>query len=160
MDDICIQTHSLLFRIVVHFPMCYSKNVIKTFYLFKIHNFLTKQKVVSHKFFFFQAFDYTNRMINLLCPLELSPRRTGGRRIDEYENASNSISNSVAESDSIDAESGFEDQVEYSLTSLSLDQNLCPLLNPKMVSNLFSWVRSSKIVNDCSIFGKLCSQIQ
>jgi hypothetical protein len=49
-------------------------------------------------------------MINLLCPLELSPRRAGGRRIDEYENASNSISNSVAESDSIDAESGFEDQ--------------------------------------------------
>ena len=49
-------------------------------------------------------------MINLLCPLELSPRRTGGRRIDDYENASNSISNSVAESDSIDAESGFEDQ--------------------------------------------------
>jgi len=52
-------------------------------------------------------------MINLLCPLELSPRRTGGRRIDDYENASNSISNSVAESDSIDAESGFEDQVKY-----------------------------------------------
>ena len=49
-------------------------------------------------------------MINLLCPLDLSPRRAGGRRIDEYENASNSISNSVAESDSIDAESGFEDQ--------------------------------------------------
>lgn len=56
-----------------------------------------------------QAFDYTNRMISLLCPLELSPKRSG-RRIDEYENASNSISNSVAESDSIDAESGFEDQ--------------------------------------------------
>ncbi len=54
-------------------------------------------------------------MINLLCPLELSPRRTGGRRIDDYENASNSISNSVAESDSIDAESGFEDQVQTSL---------------------------------------------
>jgi hypothetical protein len=53
-------------------------------------------------------------MINLLCPLELSPRRTGGRRIDDYENASNSISNSVAESDSIDAESGFEDQVSRS----------------------------------------------
>jgi myotubularin-related protein 5/13 len=49
-------------------------------------------------------------MINLLCPLELNPRRTGHRRIDDYENASNSISNSVAESDSIDAESGFEDQ--------------------------------------------------
>jgi len=49
-------------------------------------------------------------MIYLLCPLELSPKRTVGRRVDDYENASNSISNSVAESDSIDAESGFEDQ--------------------------------------------------
>lgn len=42
--------------------------------------------------------------------MELNPRRTVGRRIDDFENASNSISNSVAESDSVDAESGFEDQ--------------------------------------------------
>ena len=38
------------------------------------------------------------------------PRSKSGRKFhDDYENASNSISNSVAESDSIDAESGFED---------------------------------------------------
>ena len=54
-------------------------------------------------------FDYTNRMIYLLCPMELHPKRSG-RRIDEFEAASNSISNSVADTDSIDAESGFEDQ--------------------------------------------------
>ena len=57
-----------------------------------------------------QMFDYTNRMIYLLCPMDLNPKRPAGRKIDEFEAASNSISNSVAESDSIDAESGFEDQ--------------------------------------------------
>ena len=45
-------------------------------------------------------FDYTNRMIYLLCPMELNPKRSG-RKLDEFEAASNSISNSVAESDSI-----------------------------------------------------------
>lgn len=66
--------------------------------------------MAEEKTVYTQAFEYTNRMIYLLCPLELNSRRVGGRRIDEYENASNSISNSVAESDSVDAESGFEDQ--------------------------------------------------
>ena len=56
-----------------------------------------------------QVFDYTNRMICLLCPMDTTSKKSG-RRFDEYEAASNSISNSVAESDSIDAESGFEDQ--------------------------------------------------
>ncbi len=62
-----------------------------------------------------QVFDYTNRMICLLCPMDSVTSRKAPhhhrRAYDEYENAaSNSISNSVAESDSIDAESGFEDQ--------------------------------------------------
>lgn len=57
-----------------------------------------------------QVFDYTNRMICLLCPLELNPKKSGRKKFDEYEATSNSISTSVAESDSIDAESGFEDQ--------------------------------------------------
>lgn len=59
-----------------------------------------------------QVFDYTNRMICLLCPLDLNnTKKQKSRYHDEYEGAaSNSISNSVAESDSIDAESGFEDQ--------------------------------------------------
>ena len=50
-------------------------------------------------------------MICLLCPMELNPPRSkSGRRFhDDYDYVSNSISNSVAESDSIDAESGFED---------------------------------------------------
>ena len=56
-----------------------------------------------------QIFDYTNRMIYLLCRMELNPKKSG-RKIDEFEAASNSVSNSMAESDSIDAESGFEDQ--------------------------------------------------
>merc|ERR1739836_17961 len=66
-----------------------------------------EQTVYSH------VFDYTNRMICLLCPMELNASKKSGKKVhgDEYEMAaSNSISNSVAESDSIDAESGFEDQ--------------------------------------------------
>ncbi len=59
-----------------------------------------------------EVFVYINYMIYLLCPLDLgasSGRR--GRRGEDFEAAaSNSVSNSMAESDSIDAESGFEDQ--------------------------------------------------
>jgi myotubularin-related protein 5/13 len=59
-----------------------------------------------------QALVYIHNMIYLLCPLDMvggSPKKS--RRYDDFENAaSNSISNSMAESDSIDAESGFEDQ--------------------------------------------------
>ncbi|XP_040568639.1 myotubularin-related protein 13 [Lepeophtheirus salmonis] len=60
-----------------------------------------------------QVFDYTNRMICLLCPLDGNLNHRHNRRSrynEEFENHSNSITNSVAESDSIDAESGFEDQ--------------------------------------------------
>ena len=59
-----------------------------------------------------QAFVYIHNMIYLLCPLDMvgtgSPRR---RKYDDFENAaSNSISNSMAETDSLDGESGFEEQ--------------------------------------------------
>ncbi|QQP48749.1 Uncharacterized protein FKW44_009166, partial [Caligus rogercresseyi] len=62
-----------------------------------------------------QVFDYSNRMICLLCPLDgnnLHHRHNRRSRYhDEFvEHHSHSITNSVAESDSIDAESGFEDQ--------------------------------------------------
>lgn len=61
-----------------------------------------------------QAVIYVNYMISVLCPLEAASapagRKQGRRYNDDYENASNSISNSVAESDSIDRESGFEEQ--------------------------------------------------
>jgi len=57
-------------------------------------------------------FVYVNYLVYLLCPLDMAATAAKrSRRIgDEYENASNSISNSMAESDSVDAESGFEDQ--------------------------------------------------
>jgi myotubularin-related protein 5/13 len=62
---------------------------------------------------FSQSFAYVQHMMCMLCPLDqaTSKRGGGGKRFgDDYENTSNSISNSMAESDSIDAESGFEDQ--------------------------------------------------
>ncbi|XP_041970120.1 myotubularin-related protein 13 isoform X2 [Aricia agestis] len=52
-----------------------------------------------------QAIHYANRMVYLLLPLEGAGRRDA--RDDDR--ASNSITNSVAESDSADAESGFEE---------------------------------------------------
>jgi myotubularin-related protein 5/13 len=73
-------------------------------------------------------------MIYLLCPLELNPRRTVGRRIDDFENASNSISNSVAESDSVDAESGFEDQEIPDHGQVRLFSNCFFLVHVKTVS--------------------------
>ncbi len=59
------------------------------------------------------VFVYINYMIYLLCPLDMAVggARKGKRAGDDYEAAaSNSVSNSMAESDSVDAESGFEDQ--------------------------------------------------
>lgn len=56
-----------------------------------------------------QAIHYANRMVYLLVPLDVG-HKSGGRDIYDDERASNSIANSVAESDSADAESGFEDQ--------------------------------------------------
>ena len=69
----------------------------------------SKLAEAEEKVVFSHIFDYTNRMINLLCPMEVSK---ANRRIGDAHDmsASNSIANSVAESDSIDAESGFEDQ--------------------------------------------------
>ncbi|RVE52555.1 hypothetical protein evm_002949 [Chilo suppressalis] len=55
-----------------------------------------------------QAIHYANRMVYLLLPLEGAGRRADVRG-DEADRASNSITNSVAESDSADAESGFEE---------------------------------------------------
>ncbi|XP_050355380.1 myotubularin-related protein 13 [Nymphalis io] len=55
-----------------------------------------------------QAIHYANRMVYLLLPLEGAGRRADVRG-DDADRASNSITNSVAESDSADAESGFEE---------------------------------------------------
>ncbi|KAJ8728742.1 hypothetical protein PYW07_006438 [Mythimna separata] len=55
-----------------------------------------------------QAIHYANRMVYLLLPLEGAGRRADVRG-DDADRASNSITNSVAESDSVDAESGFEE---------------------------------------------------
>ncbi|KAM3965988.1 LOW QUALITY PROTEIN: SET domain binding factor [Aphomia sociella] len=55
-----------------------------------------------------QAIHYANRMVYLLLPLEGAGRRAETRG-DDADRASNSITNSVAESDSADAESGFEE---------------------------------------------------
>ncbi|XP_049878278.1 myotubularin-related protein 13 [Pectinophora gossypiella] len=55
-----------------------------------------------------QAIHYANRMVYLLLPLESAGRRADTRGGDD-DRASNSITNSVAESDSADAESGFEE---------------------------------------------------
>ncbi|KAK9886900.1 hypothetical protein WA026_019158 [Henosepilachna vigintioctopunctata] len=56
-----------------------------------------------------QAIYYANRMIYLLIPLDIASKHHKPDCFDE-ERASNSMANSVAESDSVDAESGFEDQ--------------------------------------------------
>jgi myotubularin-related protein 5/13 len=61
-----------------------------------------------------QAIHYTTRMVCLLIPMDYRPERasgTGNRTLTDHTSdlVSNSISNSVAESDSIDAESGFDD---------------------------------------------------
>ncbi len=61
-----------------------------------------------------EVFVYVNYLIYLLCPLDLGTAagRRAKRMGEDFEAAaSNSISNSMAESDSVDAESGFEDQV-------------------------------------------------
>ncbi|CAG9571879.1 unnamed protein product [Danaus chrysippus] len=52
-----------------------------------------------------QAIHYANRMVYLLLPLE----GAGRRDVRDDDRNSNSITNSVAESDSADAESGFEE---------------------------------------------------
>ncbi|XP_044747784.1 myotubularin-related protein 13 isoform X1 [Coccinella septempunctata] len=56
-----------------------------------------------------QAIHYANRMVYLLIPLDVASKHHKPDYMDE-ERTSNSITNSVAESDSVDAESGFEDQ--------------------------------------------------
>jgi myotubularin-related protein 5/13 len=56
-----------------------------------------------------QAIHYANRMVYLLIPLDIG-NKTSKQELFDDERASNSMANSVAESDSADAESGFEDQ--------------------------------------------------
>ncbi|XP_023320914.1 myotubularin-related protein 13 isoform X8 [Eurytemora carolleeae] len=57
-----------------------------------------------------QAIHYTTRMVCLLIPMDFKPERNNKSIVDHSSDlVSNSISNSVAESDSIDAESGFDD---------------------------------------------------
>lgn len=57
-----------------------------------------------------QAIHYANRMVYLLVPLDVAAQKHRQDHAMEDERASNSITNSVAESDSADAESGFEEQ--------------------------------------------------
>lgn len=57
-----------------------------------------------------QAIHYANRMVYLLIPLDIGNKSNRQDNALEDERASNSITNSVAESDSADAESGFEEQ--------------------------------------------------
>ena len=59
-----------------------------------------------------QAFVYIHNMIYLMCPLDMVGAGLSRRRkYEDFENAaSNSISNSMAETDSLDGESGFEEQ--------------------------------------------------
>ncbi|XP_047497581.1 myotubularin-related protein 13-like isoform X3 [Penaeus chinensis] len=56
-----------------------------------------------------QAIHYANRMVFLRVPIDVNAA-THRRTYNERDTASNSITNSMAESDSLDAESGFEDQ--------------------------------------------------
>lgn len=57
-----------------------------------------------------QAIHYANRMVYLLVPLDVAAQKHRQDHAFDDERASNSITNSVAESDSADAESGFEEQ--------------------------------------------------
>ncbi|XP_063236434.1 myotubularin-related protein 13 [Bacillus rossius redtenbacheri] len=57
-----------------------------------------------------QAIHYANRMVYLLVPLDSSGRNHKHDSAFDDERISNSITNSMAESDSVDAESGFEEQ--------------------------------------------------
>ena len=57
-----------------------------------------------------QAIHYTTRMVSVLIPMDFKPERNGKTLTDHGSDMiSNSISNSVADTDSIDAESGFDD---------------------------------------------------
>jgi len=57
-----------------------------------------------------QAIHYTTRMVCVLIPMDFKPERNGKGLADHTSDMiSNSISNSVADTDSIDAESGFDD---------------------------------------------------
>ncbi|XP_066963738.1 myotubularin-related protein 13 [Macrobrachium rosenbergii] len=56
-----------------------------------------------------QAIHYANRMVFLRVPIDVNAA-VHRRTYNERDTASNSITNSMAESDSLDAESGFEDQ--------------------------------------------------
>jgi len=57
-----------------------------------------------------QAIHYTTRMVCLRIPMDFKPERNGKSIADHSSDMiSNSISNSVADTDSIDAESGFDD---------------------------------------------------
>ncbi|XP_059480805.1 myotubularin-related protein 13 isoform X3 [Neocloeon triangulifer] len=61
-----------------------------------------------------QAIHYANRMVYLLVPLDIGAKSQHNHRDrhhgDDDDRASNSITNSMIESDSLDAESGFEEQ--------------------------------------------------
>lgn len=57
-----------------------------------------------------QAIHYSHKMVQLLIPMDFKPDRNGKSLVDHSSDLNtNSISNSVADTDSLDAESGFDD---------------------------------------------------
>ena len=73
---------------------------------------LVKEKSVNEEqTVYAQAIHYTTRMVSVLIPMDFKPDRNGKTLMDGHgsDMISNSISNSVADTDSIDAESGFDD---------------------------------------------------
>ncbi|KAJ8983459.1 hypothetical protein NQ317_013334 [Molorchus minor] len=80
----------------------------------RIWNFIESEKqkeliTCEENTIYSQAIHYANRMVYLLIPLDNGHKASKEDLFDD-ERTSNSIANSVAESDSADAESGFEDQ--------------------------------------------------
>jgi len=71
----------------------------------------TRERIINEEqTVYAQAIHYTTRMVCVLIPMDFKPERNGKALADHSSDMiSNSISNSVADTDSIDAESGFDD---------------------------------------------------
>jgi myotubularin-related protein 5/13 len=85
-------------------PIC----IILRFFL--LHRTDKQQELINSEesTIYSQAIHYAYRMVYLLVPLEAGRRQDQPRHHDD-ERISNSITNSAGESDSADAESGFEE---------------------------------------------------
>ena len=70
-----------------------------------------KREIQEEQTVYTQVILYTTKMVYLRTAMDFKPDRAGNKSVVDHSSdlVSNSISNSVAESDSIDAESGFED---------------------------------------------------